>query len=83
MWPPSEPAYCIRRYTEYEELLRQGDADFQWKWPADEWAAISLNYTSGTTSNPKGVVYHHRGAHLNAISNALVWSMMPHPVYLW
>jgi fatty-acyl-CoA synthase len=52
-------------------------------YPADEWQAIALNYTSGTTGNPKGVVYHHRGAHLNAVGNALVWSMPQHPVYLW
>ena len=51
--------------------------------PADEWDAIALNYTSGTTGNPKGVVYHHRGAYLNALGNALVWSMPRHPVYLW
>ena len=51
--------------------------------PDDEWDAIALNYTSGTTGNPKGVVYHHRGAYLNALGNALVWSMPRHPVYLW
>ena len=51
--------------------------------PADEWDAIALNYTSGTTGNPKGVVYHHRGAYLNALGNVLVWGMPPHPVYLW
>jgi fatty-acyl-CoA synthase len=51
--------------------------------PADEWDAIALNYTSGTTGNPKGVVYHHRGAYLNAVSNALTWDMGEHPVYLW
>ena len=51
--------------------------------PADEWQAIALNYTSGTTGNPKGVVYHHRGAHLNAVGNVLVWSMPQFPVYLW
>ena len=52
-------------------------------WPADEWQAIALNYTSGTTGNPKGVVYHHRGAHLNAVGNVLVWSMPQFPIYLW
>ena len=57
--------------------------DFAWSLPSDEWQAIALNYTSGTTGNPKGVVYHHRGAYLNALGNALVWSMPPHPVYLW
>src|SRR4029078_2172135 len=51
--------------------------------PGDEWDAISLNYTSGTTGNPKGVVYHHRGAYLNALGNILVWGMRQHPVYLW
>ncbi|MEX2200700.1 MAG: acyl-CoA synthetase [Dongiaceae bacterium] len=67
----------------YEELLAEGDPDFAWQGPADEWNAISLNYTSGTTGNPKGVVYHHRGAYLNALGNALAWKMPPHPVYLW
>ena len=51
--------------------------------PRDEWDAIALNYTSGTTGNPKGVVYHHRGAYLNALGNILVWGMRQHPVYLW
>jgi len=69
--------------TEYEAFLDSGDPDFRWSPPADEWQAIALNYTSGTTGNPKGVVYHHRGAYLNALGNALVWSMPPHPVYLW
>jgi len=68
---------------DYEALLAQGDPDFEWELPPDEWNAISLNYTSGTTGNPKGVVYHHRGAYLNAIGNALAWGMQPHPVYLW
>src|SRR5712692_11731160 len=68
---------------EYEELLRQGDADFAWKMPADEWDAISLNYTSGTTGDPKGVVYHHRGAYLLAVGNVLTGSMGKHCVYLW
>jgi len=69
--------------TDYETLLSTGDPEFAWSLPADEWQAISLNYTSGTTGNPKGVVYHHRGAYLNALGNALVWNMPPHPVYLW
>ena len=56
---------------------------FAWHLPRDEWDAISLNYTSGTTGNPKGVVYHHRGAYLNAITNILSWGMPPHAVYLW
>ena len=67
----------------YEELLAEGDPQFAWRWPADEWEAISLNYTSGTTGNPKGVVYHHRGAYLNGVGNILVWGMPHHAVYLW
>ena len=69
--------------TEYEALIREGSATFEWELPADEWQAISLNYTSGTTGNPKGVVYHHRGAYLNALSNVMTWNMGQHPVYLW
>ncbi len=68
---------------EYEALLAEGDPDFRWRFPADEWEAITLNYTSGTTGNPKGVVYHYRGAYLNAINNILDWSMPKFPVYLW
>jgi len=68
---------------DYEDFIAQGDPDFDWHLPADEWNAISLNYTSGTTGDPKGVVYHHRGAYLNAISNIVSWGMAPHPVYLW
>ena len=68
---------------DYEALLAEGDPDYAWSPPADEWQAISLNYTSGTTGNPKGVVYHHRGAYLNALGNIQVWGMGPHPVYLW
>jgi len=67
----------------YDAFVAQGDAGFTWQLPADEWDAIALNYTSGTTGNPKGVVYHHRGAALNAISNILEWDMARHPVYLW
>ncbi|OMH38004.1 acyl-CoA synthetase [Motiliproteus sp. MSK22-1] len=67
----------------YEQLLDEGDSDYDWQRPDDEWRAISLNYTSGTTGNPKGVVYHHRGAYLNAISNVLSWDMGQHPTYLW
>jgi 3-(methylthio)propionyl---CoA ligase len=67
----------------YEELLAEGDPAWEWRWPADEWQAISLNYTSGTTGNPKGVVYHHRGAYLNGVGNILVWGMPHHSVYLW
>ncbi|OGA49759.1 MAG: acyl-CoA synthetase [Betaproteobacteria bacterium RIFCSPLOWO2_12_FULL_63_13] len=68
---------------DYEAFLTQGDPDYDWQPPADEWNAISLNYTSGTTGNPKGVVYHHRGAYLNAVGNILTWGMPPHAVYLW
>jgi len=68
---------------DYETLLAEGDPNFTWDWPADEWQAITLNYTSGTTGNPKGVVYHHRGAFLNAVSNNMVWHMGDRPVYLW
>ncbi len=67
----------------YEAFLAEGDPEYAWQNPADEWDAISLSYTSGTTGDPKGVVYHHRGAHLNAISNILNWAMPHHPVYLW
>ena len=68
---------------DYEAFLQEGDPDFRWQLPADEWDAISLNYTSGTTGNPKGVVYHHRGAFQNAMGNQAVWAMGQHPVYLW
>ena len=67
----------------YEEFLLEGDPDYAWQNPADEWDAITLSYTSGTTGDPKGVVYHHRGAHLNAISNIVSWDMKRHAVYLW
>ncbi len=68
---------------DYEKFLEEGDPNFKWTLPTDEWKAISLNYTSGTTGDPKGVVYHHRGAYLNAISNIVGWNMGHHPVYLW
>jgi fatty-acyl-CoA synthase len=68
---------------EYEDFLRQGDADFAWLMPQDEWDAIALNYTSGTTGDPKGVVYHHRGAYLLALANVVTCAMAKHPVYLW
>jgi fatty-acyl-CoA synthase len=67
----------------YEAFVASGDADFAWSLPANEWDAIALNYTSGTTGNPKGVVYHHRGAATNAISNILEWDMPKHSAYLW
>jgi len=68
---------------EYEAFLGQGDPDFVWRLPQDEWQAIALGYTSGTTGDPKGVVTHHRGAYLNAVSNALAWDIGANPVYLW
>ncbi len=68
---------------DYEHFLGSGDAEFDWPWPADEWEAIALNYTSGTTGNPKGVVYHHRGAYLLGQGNVLTANMPKHPVYLW
>ncbi len=67
----------------YEDFLAEGDPAFDWSLPADEWDAISLNYTSGTTGNPKGVVYHHRGAYLLALGNILAWNMPVHATYLW
>jgi len=68
---------------EYEEALAQGDPGFETLPPPDEWDAIALSYTSGTTGNPKGVVTHHRGAYLNAVSNILAGNLGQHPVYLW
>jgi fatty-acyl-CoA synthase len=68
---------------DYEAFLATGDPDFAELTPRDEWDAIALNYTSGTTGNPKGVVYHHRGAYLNALGNILTWGMPQHPTYLW
>ncbi|MEF2547467.1 acyl-CoA synthetase [Aurantimonas sp. E1-2-R+4] len=68
---------------EYEALVAEGDPDYDWQMPGDEWDAISLNYTSGTTGNPKGVVYHHRGAALMGYSNVIASGMGRHPVYLW
>lgn len=69
--------------VEYEAFLAGGEPAYAWEMPGDEWDAISLNYTSGTTGNPKGVVYHHRGAYLNAVGNALTWGLAGHPVLLW
>ncbi len=68
---------------EYEEFIAGGDPGYVWQMPSDEWNAIALNYTSGTTGDPKGVVYHHRGAHLLAHDNVLTCGMGRHPVYLW
>jgi 3-(methylthio)propionyl---CoA ligase len=69
--------------TEYEDFIAGGDPEFVWKMPDDEWDAITLNYTSGTTGNPQGVVYHHRGAYLLCLGNTLAASMGKHPNYLW
>jgi len=69
--------------AEYENFLAGGDPEFDWRLPDDEWDAIALSYTSGTTGNPKGVVTHHRGAYLNSISNIVTWAMPHFPVYLW
>ena len=80
---PQEPGGELVGERDYEAFLSGGDPDFEGLRPDDEWRAISLNYTSGTTGNPKGVVYHHRGAFLNASGNSLAWSMPHHPVYLW
>jgi len=79
LYGPAEPIGSIG----YEAFVARGDAGFDWQYPGDEWDAIALNYTSGTTGNPKGVVYHHRGAATNAISNILEWDMPKHAVYLW
>ena len=74
---------CALDVITWSDFIESGDDDFQGRWPDDEWDAISLNYTSGTTGHPKGVVYHHRGAYLNALSNAIGWEMPHFPVYLW
>jgi len=70
------------RHTEYEDFLAGGDPGFDWVMPTDEWESIALNYTSGTTGRPKGVVYHHRGACLNTYGQVVAWRMILHPVYL-
>ena len=67
----------------YAAFLDEGDPHFRFAYPSDEWNAIALNYTSGTTGNPKGVVSHHRGAYMNAVGNVLTWGMQRHPIYLW
>ena len=77
--PGGEPLGAL----DYEALIAAGEPDFAGLSPDDEWDAIALNYTSGTTGNPKGVVYAHRGTYLNALGNILVWGMRTHPVYLW
>ncbi|MDJ0685329.1 MAG: acyl-CoA synthetase [Alphaproteobacteria bacterium] len=80
---PEGPGGARLGSIEYEGLLAEGDPDFDWAPPADEWDAITLNYTSGTTGNPKGVVYHHRGAYLLALDNIVVWSLPGQVRYLW
>jgi fatty-acyl-CoA synthase len=77
------PSHETMGGQDYEDLLHTGSADFAWPWPEDEWDAIALNYTSGTTGKPKGVVYHHRGAYLLATGNVLSAGMGRHPNYLW
>ncbi len=69
--------------ADYEQFIGGGDPAYDWKHPDDEWQAISLNYTSGTPGDPKGVVYHHRGAYLNALSNLIDWGMPRHAAFLW
>lgn len=78
---PQEPERLS--HNDYEDFVAKGDPNFEWRMPDDEWDAISLNYTSGTTGNPKGVVYHHRGAALMCYANSLAFEMLRHPVYLW
>ena len=80
--PAAAGGECLGE-MEYEAFVASGDPNFAEVMPEDEWDAISLNYTSGTTGNPKGVVYHHRGAYLNAMCNAVGWNLGNHPVYLW
>ncbi|MBV8890249.1 MAG: acyl-CoA synthetase [Alphaproteobacteria bacterium] len=80
---PAGPGGVRLGELDYEDLLAAGDPDFAGLTPTDEWEAIALNYTSGTTGNPKGVVYHHRGAYLLALGNILAWNLRQHPVYLW
>ena len=80
--PAAEDGELLGEIT-YETFLSTGDPEFSWALPSDEWQAVALGYTSGTTGNPKGVVTHHRGAYLNAVSNILSWNMNTHPVYLW
>ncbi|OIS98552.1 PREDICTED: acetate/butyrate--CoA ligase AAE7, peroxisomal-like [Nicotiana attenuata] len=81
---PAPVRYALEKGAiEYEQFLETGDPEFPWKPPQDEWQSIALGYTSGTTASPKGVVLHHRGAYLMAMSNAVVWSMKEGAVYLW
>ena len=80
--PEGPGGECIGALT-YDALLAEGDPEFDYRLPDDEWDAIALNYTSGTTGQPKGVVYSHRGAWTNAVNNVVTWEMPHHPVYLW
>lgn len=80
---PQDPNGPLIGQIDYESFLAEGDPDFEPIMPEDEWQALSLNYTSGTTGNPKGVVYHHRGAYLNALSNAMTFGLNADSVYLW
>ncbi len=80
---PLGPGGGLVGEMDYESFLETGDGNFEWRLPGDEWDAIALSYTSGTTGNPKGVVTHHRGAYLNAVGNIVTWAMPHFPVYLW
>ena len=80
---PASPGQTSVGDLDYEALLAEGDASFDWPGPDDEWQSVCLLYTSGTTGDPKGVVYHHRGAYLAALSNALTFGLAPDSVYLW
>lgn len=81
---PKALQYALERGAiEYEKFLENGDPGFDWKPPQDEWQSIALGYTSGTTASPKGVVLHHRGAYLMALSNVVIWGMSEGVVYLW
>lgn len=80
--PEGPGGECIGALT-YDALLAEGDPEFDYRLPDDEWDALALNYTSGTTGQPKGVVYSHRGAWTNAVNNVVTWEMPHHPVYLW
>ena len=81
--PEYDGAGALLGETTYDDFIAGGDPAYEGREPDDEWDAISLNYTSGTTGNPKGVVYSHRGAYIGAIGNPMTWSMPQHPVYLW